>query len=125
EIALRVGCDPAGELRQPISRHRLKTQRLGVLVLTARSFQIDNQIARYPKGGFAPQVFLDQSKSEIDPCCYSRRSVEIAVTNEESIGLDAQIWKTPRDIGRKPPMRRHSPAIEQTCRGQCVDAGTD
>ena len=48
KIALRVGRDPAGELRQPIGRYRLKAEWLRVLILAARSFQIDDQIARHP-----------------------------------------------------------------------------
>src|SRR4029434_6631971 len=116
---------PAGQLRQPIGRHRLKAQRLRVLVLAAWPFQIDDQIARYPPCSCAAYVFLDQSKREIDPRCHSRRGVEIAVTNEECVWLDAHVWKSPCDIGREPPMGRHPPAIEQTARRQCVDASAD
>src|SRR5213082_766620 len=49
----------------------------------------------------------------------------MAVTDEERVWLDPQVWKSPCDIDREPPMGRHAPAIEQTGRRQGVDTGAD
>ena len=101
EIALQVGRDPAGQFRQSIRRHRLKAQRFRILILAARPFQKDDQIARHPQRRLAPQVFLDQSQREIDPGRHAGRGVEMAVLNKECVRLHPQIGKTPGHIGRR------------------------
>jgi hypothetical protein len=54
-------------------------QRLGVLFLSARALEINDQVTRHGKGDFSAVIFLDESKRQVDSSGDAGRGVERAI----------------------------------------------
>ena len=104
---------------------RLELQRLGILFLTAGTFQINDHLARDRERDLRSKILLDQREREINPGGDAGRSVELPVLHEQGVRLHLQLRKTLRDISRKAPVRRDAAAIQQSRRRQSVNAGAN
>ena len=86
--------------------------------LTAGTAQKNHQGARHAQRQFRPQIFFDQRQRQINAGGYSRRGVNISVTNEDRIGVELDGWKALDHLLTKVPVRRRAPPVEQAGGGQ-------
>ena len=98
KIRIEVSHDPRYQFRKTIRRLRIVRRRFGKLFGVA-TLQRSDKFLRSCDGDVASIIFFDQCERQIDAGSETGRRVEWAVFNDESFVIDAQFWKTTRDIG--------------------------
>ena len=91
----------------------LQLQRRAELRLPSGPLQEHHQLARHRERHLAAEISLDESQREIDPGGHASRCPDIAVANEDRIGIEADGRKAPGELGAASPMGDRAAAIEQ------------
>jgi hypothetical protein len=95
------------------------------LGLTTRTTIIDDHFTGDRFGDGSPQIILDQRQCQVDPSSDPRRTPHRTVSDEYSIGVDADGRVSRLEPGGEAPMCRGTTSIQQASRSQhestCAD----
>ena len=103
----------------------LQGQRRAELRLAARALQEDDEMAGHRQGELAAEILLDQRQRQIDSGGDAGRGPDVAVADEDRIGLQVHGGKAAGEFGAAPPVRHGATAIEQAGGGQQEGAAAD
>ena len=85
QVFMQMSRNPRNDVGKSIGRLCLKSKRLGILLLLARTFDIHDELARDRERKLRPVIFLDQRKGKIDSRRDSGRGVERSVFNIDGV----------------------------------------
>ena len=103
----------------------LQGQRRAKLRLPARALQEDDEMAGHRQGELAAEILLDQRQRQIDSGGDAGRGPDVAVADEDRVGLQAHGGKASGEFGAAPPVRHGATAIEQAGGRQQKGAAAD
>src|SRR5258708_5322425 len=119
-------------LRQPVVQRgeaaivtRLALEQGAELRLATRALEEDDEMARHAQGHGAAEILLDQSQRQVDAGGDAGGGPDLAVAQEDRVGLDGDAGVAPLQGVAGAPMRDSAPSVEQARLRQQEGAGAD
>ena len=110
EILRQVICDPSLQVANRFAIRALRSELSRELRLPSRAPQEHHQLSCHAQRDSAPVIFLDQGQRKVDSRGHPRRGIDVAIANEDWIGLDPDCWKAPRQRVAEAPVSRGAAA---------------
>src|SRR5215813_4497855 len=91
---MQVAGYPSDQFCERIGRTCLKLERLGILLLSAWTFEIDHQFARHRERDTRSEIFFNQRQGKIYPGCKTGRGVEVPILKMQRARIDLDLRKS-------------------------------
>ena len=127
EVGVEVIGDPGLELAQRRGGRRA-ARRAGALNWAwppGRRAKSDERAGDRRSATSRPEVLLDQREREVHPRGDAGRGADVAVADEDRVGLDLDRGVAARERVARGPVGGGPPAVEQSGRGEQEGAGAD
>ncbi len=111
---------PGEAARPPAQLHEGRELRL-----PAGPAPVDDELLRRPAGGLRAEVVLDEGQGQVDAGGDAGRGPDVAVPDEDALGVELHLRVAAAEIVRAVPMRGGAAAVEQTGLGEEVGARAD
>src|SRR4030095_11713581 len=105
--------DEALKVAEPVTLGDLRAELRAELRLAALPAQEEDEPARDLQSARAPRIFVHQVQGQVDPRGDTGRGGDRALADEDGVGLHADPWIAPRQLGTCRPVRGRAAAVEE------------